>query len=124
MKDLIKTAIEQIEADGWVYLIGSDGDKSGLFKVMPDGSQAQLMYGCNIYPSFLSDRLESIWKVEDGWLYFRVKSALYRERDDPDDPYCEPDSYVDYISYKMKIDGTELTENYRNRASIGTYSQP
>ena len=121
---LIKNAKEKIESDGWVYLIGSKAGESGLFKVMPNGSQAKLLYKCNIEPTFCSNTLKSIWKVEDGWVYFEVQSELYREKDDPDDPYSESSSYVDQIGYKIKSDGTELTKVSRSLLGVGTYSKP
>ena len=124
MTSLIKNAKEKIESDGWVYLIGSKAGESGLFKVMPNGGQAKLLYKCNIEPTFFSNTLKSIWKVEDGWVYFQVNSAIYREKDNPDDPYSEYTSYVDYIGYKIKPDGTELTEASRISAVAGLFTKP
>ena len=39
MKDLFKNVKGKIEAGGWLYFIGSNGSKNGLFKAKPDGSQ-------------------------------------------------------------------------------------
>jgi len=119
-----KNVKEKIEEDGWIYFIGSNGSESGLFKSLPDGGQAQLLYKCNIIPSFLDDCLKSIWKVEDGWVYFTEQSSLYRVSDEPDDPYSERSSYVDMISRKIRIDGTELMVVSRSAAGVGTFSQP
>ena len=62
---------EKIEAEGWVYLIGSKDGASGLYKAKPDGSEAQMLYKYDIAPSF-GGYLNSIWKFEDGWLFFHV----------------------------------------------------
>ena len=114
---------EKIEAEGWVYLIGSKDGASGLYKAKPDGSEAQMLYKYDITPSF-GGYLHSIWKFEDGWLFFHVQSALYSEYDDPDNPYSERSSYVDSIIYKIKSDGNERTEVSRSVCGVGIYSEP
>ena len=124
MTDFFKDVKEKIEADGWLYFVGSNDSVSGLFKTQLDGSQTQLLYECNKKPSFLSNYLKNIWKVDDGCVYFTVQSSLYREKDESDNPYSESTSFVDFISYKIKLDGTELAEVSRSAGSIETYSEP
>ena len=124
MTDFFKNIKEKIIADGWIYFIGSRGNVSGLYKAQPDESKMKLLYRCEIIPSFLSSCLKSIWKVEDGCVFFTVQSSLYRVKDDSDDPYSESSSFVDFIEYKIKLDGTQLKEVSRSVGSVGTYSKP
>ncbi|MCL2245923.1 MAG: hypothetical protein FWC10_02280 [Lentimicrobiaceae bacterium] len=124
MTDFFKNIKEKIIADGWIYFIGSMGNVSGLYKAQPDGSKMKLLYKCEILPSFLSNYLKSIWKVEDDCVFFTVQSSLYRVKDDPDDPYSESNSFVDFINYKTKLDGTQLEEVSRSVGGVGTYSKP
>ena len=85
-----------------------------------DEEDITLLYSENIHPSFLSDRISSIWKIEDGYIFFSVKSALYRDHSDPYDPQ----SCVDHITFSMKLDGTDRQEISRSTGQVGLYAEP
>ncbi|MDR0865814.1 MAG: hypothetical protein LBO74_12915, partial [Candidatus Symbiothrix sp.] len=95
--NLFKNVKGKIEANGWIYFIGSDG----LKKAKLDGSEMRLLYERTTKPSFCYDYLKEILEVDDEWVHFVVHSELYRVKDDPDDPYSEASSYVDRICYKI-----------------------
>ena len=114
------TIISSLEHEGWIYFIGSHEKSMGLLKMRPNEEDITLLYSGNIHSSFLSDSISSIWKIEDGYIFFTVKSALYRDHSNPYDP----ESCVDHTTYRMKLDGTDRQEISCSTSRVGLYSEP
>lgn len=82
----------------WIYYTNESNSKSLLYKMKTDGSEDQLFSSEN--KIFLNERISIVGIVEE-WIYF--------ERPDSRDyVVLGPDEKQYPLSYKVKIDGTEM----------------